>query len=205
LILVAYILFLLPLTVVLAQQPPSPTNDNQSPFLSLQPIIPDNFQFGEKLPDFEARDINGRIWRFEDLQGKFTLVYIWDTFEARAADKLNSHGRETVRGLPNLLEIQRFFSKQKIGSNIQVLTFCRDYDYTHAHDYMLEKQYYFPVIADWRLVNKLFPNVVQDYQLVINPEGRLSNSFRSWSLGRVLFELERIGDTVTHSKTVTGP
>ena len=36
-----------------------------------------------------------------------------------------------------------------------MLTFCSDYDYTHASEYMKEKKYSFPVIADWALIKKV--------------------------------------------------
>ncbi|SPF49841.1 hypothetical protein SBA4_420011 [Candidatus Sulfopaludibacter sp. SbA4] len=55
---------------------------------------------------------------------------------------------------------------------------------------MKQSAHTFPVIADWTLVKKLFPGVSTEY-CVINPEGRLSYPFRSWTLGRVLFEVER--------------
>jgi hypothetical protein len=171
----------------LAQQPSSPATDNQSPFLSIPPVS-DALRFGEQLPEFEAKDISGRTWRSEDLRGKFTLIYIWHTFWARDAD---AHPRAT-RGLPDLPELQRFYDKVRNAKNIQVLAFCRDYDYMHAHDYMKQTRYTFPVIADWVLIKKLFPEAEgrPPYWLV-NPEGRLSYPLRSWSLGGLLYEVER--------------
>jgi hypothetical protein len=56
----------------------------QAQFGSVPPAMSDLLQFGAQLPDFEAKDIAGRTWRLEDLRGKYTLVYIWGTFEARA-------------------------------------------------------------------------------------------------------------------------
>ena len=73
-----------------------------------------------------------------------------------------------------------------------MLTFCRDYDYTHAPEYMTSRRYTFPVIADWVLIDKLFPAAGPSRQWVVNPEGRLSEPFRSWTFGRLLFELERV-------------
>jgi hypothetical protein len=161
-----------------------------SPFVSVPPAVSDSLHFGAPLPEFEAQDIKGRTWRLDNLRGKFTLIYIWSTFEARAIDASDPHLRESIRGFPDLPEVQRFQDKVRASKKIQVLTFCNDYDYTHAPGYRKQTQYDFAVIADWVLIKKLFTtNGLQRYQ-VINPEGRLSYPFRAWSLGRLLFEIE---------------
>jgi hypothetical protein len=173
--------------VALAQQPSAPAMNTQSPFLPV-PAVSSALRFGAQLPEFEAKDISGRTWRSEDLRGKFTLIYVWHTFWAREVD---AHPR-AARGFLDLPELQRFYDKVRNGRNIQVLAFCRDYDYMHAHDYMKQKKYTFPVIADWVLINKLFPEAEgrPPYWLV-NQEGRLSYALRSWSFGGLLYEVER--------------
>jgi hypothetical protein len=171
--------------VAFAQPPASPQS---SPFVSISPAPNDELRFRAPFPEFEAKDISGRTWRTDDLRGRFTLILIWHTFGARAADKISKHPGGRFAGLPDLPELQRFYDKAKNSRNIQVLTFCHDYDYTHAPDYMKEKQYTFPVIADWVLIDKLFPSTEQEW--VVNPEGRLSYPFRSWTFGRLLFEVE---------------
>ena len=76
--------------------------------------------------------------------------------------------------------------------NIQVLTFCRDYDYTHGSEYMKERKYSFPVIADWVLIKKLFPQAPGNPPYwVVDKDARLSSPVRALSLGRVLYEIER--------------
>jgi len=169
----------------LAQQPPV--------FVSIPPAASDELRFGAPLPPFEAKDIAGKTWRSDDLRGKFTLIYIWGTAEARAVDN-HPHAREivTIAGLPDLPELQRFYDRVKTAKKIQVLTFCRDYDYTHAPEYMTTRQYTFPVIADWVLMKKLFPDAGPSRHWLVNPEGRLSEPFRSWTFGRLLFEFERV-------------
>ena len=57
---------------------------------------------------------------------------------------------------------------------------------------MQQKKYTFPVIADWVLIRKLFAQAEPHRQALIDPEGRLSYPIRSWSLGRFLFEIERL-------------
>jgi peroxiredoxin len=186
-----------------AQQP---AIDAQSPFLPIPPFVPDTLRFEAKLPDFEAKDINGRLWRSTDLLGKFTVVDIWSTQRWRGStDSSSEHS-----------ELQRFYERTRRSRNIQILTFCTDYDYTHAPLYMTEKHYTFPVIADWKLTDKLFgstgnlPMLLQwpgwqehlqsfhrlehphfPQQWVINREGRLSAWFRYWTLDDVLQEVGR--------------
>ena len=46
----------------------------------------------------------------------------------------------------------------------------------------------FPVIADWVLIRKLVPG---GGHRVVNPEGRLSEPFRSWSFTRTFWEVRR--------------
>jgi hypothetical protein len=163
----------------------------QSPFLSIPPAS-EGLRFDAQLPPFEAKDTEGRTWRLEDLRGKFTLIYIWHTFEARAVDARDGRVREIVPGLSDLPEVQRFYDEAARSKNVQVLTFCRDFDYTHAPEYMKEKKYSFPVIADWVLIKKLFPDAAGNPSYrVVGPNARLSAPLREWSLARVLYEIER--------------
>jgi hypothetical protein len=185
------VLFFSAIAAVLAQQASSPTTDSGSPFLSI-PAASQELRFDSQLPSFEAEDITGRMWRLEDLRGRFTLIYIWYTFEARAVDAHDGRVREVVHGLSDLPEVQRFYDKAKRTKNIQVLTFCRDYDYTHASEYMKEKKYSFPVIADWVLIKKLFPQAPGSPPYwVVDKDTRLSSPVCTLSLGRVLYEIER--------------
>ena len=175
--------------LVVAQQSAPPVTDARSPFISVPAAASGALQFGAQLPEFEAKDTTGRIWQLADLRGKLTLIYVWNTFEARATDTLDPRARRSFRGLPDLSELQRFYDKASRQKNIQVLTFCSDHDYRHAHDYLQQTKYTFPVIADWVLVNKLFGGPSR--QWLVNPEGRLSNPLSSWKLGSLLFEVEK--------------
>jgi len=48
------------------------------------------------------------------------------------------------------------------------------------------------VIADWALVKKLFPKAAGNPPYwVVDRDARLSSPVRAWSLGRVLYEIER--------------
>ena len=184
-------LFFMTVAAGFAQQASSLALKNGSPFLSI-PSVPEGLRFDTSLPAFEARDIAGRTWRMEDLRGKLTLVYVWHTLEARAVDAHDASVRHLISGLSDLPAVQRFYDQVKDTKNIQVLTLCRDFDYTHAPDYVKEKKYSFPVIADWVLIEKVFPNPSgSSAYWVIDRDARLSSPIRSWSLGRVLYEIER--------------
>jgi peroxiredoxin len=181
-----------------AQQVPGPAAEGNSPFLSVAPVL-DALRFETPFPDFEAKDTEGRVWRSADLRGKLTVVDIWSTFGG-------VHNVEHP-------ELQRFYDKVKNSGRIQVLTFCTDFDYTHAPVYMKQNNYTFPVVADWSLARKLFgsvgnlskagysastlrsenPGCPQRFpeQWVINGDVRLSSQFCSWSFGRILMEVER--------------
>jgi peroxiredoxin len=159
-------------------------------FLSIPPEH-EGLRFEAQFPPFEAKDIAGRTWRLEDLRGKLTLIYIWNTFEAREVDAHAACVRDVISGLSNLPQVQRFYDKVRQSRNIQVLTLCSDHDYTHASEYMKEKKYPFPVIADWVLTKKVLPGGANQPYSVIDQGTRLSHPPRSWSLGRVLYELER--------------
>ncbi|HTX36724.1 MAG TPA: hypothetical protein VME43_16965 [Bryobacteraceae bacterium] len=177
-----------------AQQTSAQAVGAPSPFLSVPPALSDSLRFGPQLSQFEAKDIRGKIWRSEDMLGKYTLVYIWGTYWNAG------QGRRSVGwDLPELKELQRFYDKVRNAGNVQVLTFCMDYDYTHAPEYIRQTKFTFPVIADWMLIRKLFGRGnpaggrlgLMSLIWVVDPQGRVSEPFRSWSFGRVLFEVER--------------
>ena len=165
----------------------------QSPFSSIPPARTDALRFGAELPAFEVKDIAGRTWRLDDLLGKHTLLYVWHTFPARTSHQFDRRSKE-VAGVhfPDLREVERVYREVKRSKDIQVLTLCTDYDYTHAPEYMKEMPYTFPVIADWVLIRKLLPEAGGHGMFwVVNPEGRLSEQFRSWSFTRLFWEVQR--------------
>ena len=184
-----------------AQTAVAPANDPPL-FVSVPPAAIDHeLRFGAVFPQFEAKDIAGRMWRSLDLRGKFTVLYLFHMLQS------------DVPGLKrDLLQLHRFSEKFKNSESIQVLTFSSDYDYTHAPEFVARNKYAFPVIADWALLAKLFPKddcrqpctarvptasglsiSIATAQWVVDPAGRLSYPTRSWSLDRLLLEVERLG------------
>jgi hypothetical protein len=161
----------------------------QSPFSSVPPAKEDALRFGAELPAFEVKDIAGRTWTLEDLRGKYTLIYLWHTFTARWSDRMDPPAKELFRRhVLDLDEVESVHRQVRQSKKVQVLTLCTDYDYTHAPENIKEKPYTFAVIADWVLIRKLVPG---GGHRVVNPEGRLSELFRSWSFTRTFWEVRR--------------
>jgi hypothetical protein len=190
------LLLLFAVPVALAQQALPPA-DTHSPFRPVAPApeaTSDVLRFGAELPQFEAKDITGRTWRSGDLRGKFTVFYLWSTAWARITDAVPGYAHGSISDVLDLPEVQRFFDKIKNEHNLQVLTFCKDYDsgdFMHAADYMKAKKFDFPVITDWAVMGRLFFDRGSSRQWLVNPQGRLSNPIRVWSFGRLLFEAEK--------------
>ncbi len=193
--------------VAVAQQPSGPALDNNTQFTTVPPLTQDSLSFEAQLPNFEGKDLQGRVWSAADLRGKLTVIDVWNTFGVSIDGSVAHHYNEEHP------DLQRFSERIKDAKNIQVLTFCTDFDYTHARAYMTRNHFTFPVIADWQLAKKLFGSVANIAQLgvvapqpgtanrscpirfpeqwVVCPDGRLSARFCSWSFGRILTEAER--------------
>jgi hypothetical protein len=99
--------------------------------------------------------------------------------------------------------VQEFYTGTKAHDKIQVLTFSLDDDPRVVRSYMNEKGYTFPVIVDKDLEQKLFPTEGPIPQAwVIDSQGRRSEQFRSWTFGRVLFEVENLAKSAgAHSSS----
>jgi len=169
------------LAAAIAQEPLK-----QSPFVAISPSAgaSDTLVFSTPMPQFEARDLNGRLWRSSDLRGKVTVVQIWGTYCLPCR-----------REHP---ELQNFVSRLAAASNVQVLTFSVDTDPSRTMSYLNDKGYRFPTIVDAGLEQKLFPHeggIPQTY--VINSRGQRTQAPQSWTLGRTLLEAQKLATVAT--------
>src|SRR5947199_6518780 len=85
-------------------------------FSSIPSVAADSLRFERDLPAVEIKDAAGKVWRPEDFLGKYTLVYIFHTFEARTVDAHAGRGHDQLirwAGLPDLREVQRFYDRAK--------------------------------------------------------------------------------------------
>ena len=156
--------------MLLAQQPA---------FDSIPAARTDSLAFTTRIPNFEAIALDGRIWRSSDLTGNVTLIVIWST---NCGPCRKEH-----------LELQALYDGAKSSRHLQVLTFALDDDPAGVRSYMAQKGYTFPVIVNERLPVRLFTadgGIPKHF--VIDQEGRLSEPFRAWPLGRIFLEAERL-------------
>jgi thiol-disulfide isomerase/thioredoxin len=134
--------------------------------------------FTSQIPDFEANALDGRTWRLSDLTGKVTLIDIWST---NCGPCRKEHP-----------ELQALYNESSLTRGLQILTFALDDDPARVRSYMAQKRYTFPVIVNPPLSVRL---ITSDggipKQFVINQQGRLSEPFLSWSLGRIFLEAAR--------------
>ncbi len=155
----------------------------QHPAFDSIPAAPtDSLTFTTRIPNFEAIALDGRMWRFSDLTGNVTLIDIWST---SCGPCRKEHP-----------ELQALYDQSRLARHLQVLTFALDDDPARVRSYMAAKGYTFPVIVNERLSERLFTAVGGiPKQFVIDQEGRLSEPFRSWSLGRIFLEAERLAQS----------
>jgi len=194
------VVFLLLTAGTLASQTSSPEAAAKSPFESIPSPSAAVLRFGGQIPEFEARDISGRTWRSKDLLGRITLIYIWSISSARMLDRIPLRLRIPLN-LMDLSELQGFYEETKNKRDLQVLTFCRDFESGepwYASDYLRQNRYSFPVITDYvtrahleLAIDSLFPGEGTDGPWLVNPRGQLAHRVRSWSLGRLILEAER--------------
>jgi peroxiredoxin len=120
--------------------------------------------YNTPLPDFEAKDLTGRIWRLADLRGKATFIEIWATWcgPCRAQHP----------------DLQKQFDGLRGRKDIQILTISVDETAYLAEAYMKEHQYAFPVIVSKDLAERLFPGLGYPQEWIVDATGRRSSPVR---------------------------
>lgn len=169
-----FLLFVVVLHSLNAQAP-----KGRDPFVTLKepPALP--LLFDRTVPEFTAKDINGKVWSNRDLAGKVTVVCRW-----------------AIQCLPcqdALQQLQRFSEEIRGRKDIQLLTFSDEGVPLVVIDFMKDSGYTFPVIVGRQLAGKLFPFAMGPPGLwIVDREGRGSPGRREWTPGRVLIEAERL-------------
>jgi cytochrome c biogenesis protein CcmG/thiol:disulfide interchange protein DsbE len=140
-------------------------------------VTPASEDYNTALPDFEAKDLSGRVWRLSDLKGKATYIDIWATWcgACRAQHP----------------DLERLHEALKGRKDIQVLTLSVDETAYLAQAYMKEKKYTFPVIVSKGLAEKLFPAIGYPQVWVVDALGRRSSPRSFINNERATQELER--------------
>jgi thiol-disulfide isomerase/thioredoxin len=166
----ASVVFLM-VSAALAQQ-------SQSPFQSVPTGPVDALTFRIPVGNFVAADIHGRTWRRSDLLGKFTVVDIWGIWCMPCQQEHPA--------------LQSFHEKSRAIANVQVLTLALGSNPTLIEQYMKERNYSFPVISGGQLVSLVAPlDGAIPTHVIIDPQGRRSEPFREWTVGRILMEVEK--------------
>jgi thiol-disulfide isomerase/thioredoxin len=144
-----------------------------------KPTVPgEALEFTVVLPDFEAKDLNGKTWRLADLRGKATFIDVW----AQWCGVCRAHHPD----------IQKLYDAVKGRKDIQVLSFSRDETAYLAESYMKETKYTFPVIASKDLSEKLFPMAGLPMYWIIDAQGRRSSPiYFPGGMDRIIADLER--------------
>jgi thiol-disulfide isomerase/thioredoxin len=127
------------------------------------------------VPDFEVRDLSGRLWTAAHLRGKVTLVDIWST-------GCGPCRREHP-------QLQRFHESAK---SVQVLTFSLDEDPKAVQAYLKQTGFTFPVIVAGDLTHRLFGQGGIPQRWIVDRSGRRSAEPPDWSLGQFFYEAERL-------------
>jgi peroxiredoxin len=151
---------------------------HETPFQTIPaapPQVSDKLVFSAITPDFDIRDLAGKVWRSSDLTGKITIIQIWSIFCPPCRQEHAS--------------LQDFFNKIRSLHNVQVLTINVDGEPGQVREYMDRKGFTFPVVVDGGLHAPQFP---VDDVWIIGPNGRKAEPVKTWSFGRILIEVEKI-------------
>lgn len=136
--------------------------------------------YDSELPDFEVRDLNGRVWRRADLLGKATFIDIWATWCPPCREQ---H--------PELQKLHAALAGRK---NMQVLSVSADETEWLASEYVKEKQYTFPVIMSKPVMERLFPIYGLPQGWMIDARGRRSAPYHFFSSAGAIKEMERAAE-----------
>jgi thiol-disulfide isomerase/thioredoxin len=150
-----------------------------TPAPALSAAAPATLDYPAALPDFQAKDLDGRAWSLADLKGKATLIDVWATWCGACRAE---HAT-----------LQELYDRIKGRKDIRILTFSMDETSYLAAAYMKEWKYAFPVIASKDLGEKLFPVLGFPRHWIVDGQGRRSSPL-PWSVSdfeRVIAELER--------------
>ncbi len=97
-------------------------------------------QVGQRMPDFELVDLEGRTWRLADLKGKTAFVNVWATWCPPCR-----------RELPHL---QKLYDMVKDRPDVVLLTMNVDEKRGEVQPFMTKNGYTFPVTFAYDYVRK---------------------------------------------------
>jgi cytochrome oxidase Cu insertion factor (SCO1/SenC/PrrC family) len=149
-----------------------------SPFTPVPEPASDKLEFNHMIEPFQSTDLDGLKWTNASFRGHVTLLGVWATFcppcRAEHAELESLYQRATAG-----------------GGVIQILTITLDNDENVVRTYRDKRSLHFPIIAG------LSPNPLPNGDAIpawwlVNERGERTEVFRSWSLGRIFTEAEKL-------------
>ncbi len=118
---------------------------------------------GMPAPDFELKDITGKVWRLADFRGKVVLVNFWATWCDSCKEENPS--------------LQRFMDSEKENLNLVVVTILYNDSPQNAADYLKRNNFSFNVLLDDRKTSLEYGITGVPETFVISKKGVLKSKF----------------------------
>jgi hypothetical protein len=139
------------------------------------------------VPEFEAKDLSGRLWSITDLQGKVTYVLLWQTGCGGSCD-------------PILGGVQKLYESWKNRTDRAVLTISQDENPGIAASIMKDGGYSFPVICSVGISEKFVPGGGYPVEVLIDPQGRRIQRHPPRASDESIGEIDDIVDKIAAGK-----
>lgn len=115
---------------------------------------------GDAVPSFQLYDIEGKLWRFDELKGKVILINFWATWcDTCKMEK------------PYLIKLM---NSMKDRNDIVFLTILYNDDEKKAYNFVKQNNYSFPVLVDSIKISSQFGVVGVPETVVIDKKGRFT-------------------------------
>jgi cytochrome c biogenesis protein CcmG/thiol:disulfide interchange protein DsbE len=118
---------------------------------------------GMPAPDFELKDVNGKVWRLADLGGKVVLVNFWATWCDSCKEENPS--------------LQKFMNSEKENHDLVVVTILYNDSPKNAVEYLQRNNFSFNVLLDDKKTSIEYGITGVPETFVISKKGLLRSKF----------------------------
>jgi peroxiredoxin len=136
---------------------------------------------GDPAPDFEARDLNGKLWRLSEIKGKVVLINFWATW------------CDTCKMEKPFFN--RLYQNFKGNDGIVFLTMLFNDDLQKGREYIQKYAYDFPVLEDRQGVAAQYGVRAVPETFVIDKRGKIAQKIvgpMKWDSEEVREAIERL-------------